>query len=232
LRQQHVRVVEISLHVFVLVRRGGSVALASMRRNLLLTFPHIKRRGCLAARETATLDSAGKREHSCWFSVVWRIPVDLWMNIMTDTTLFISKAPKIMRQLMDEFELNEVHAAGILGNLGTECNGFHSLREIGQPEGRGGYGWAQWTGPRCKDFLDWCKKHKLDWHTDEANYGFLKFELQGSERRAISALLKTMILEDAVTTFERVFEGAGVPNLPSRIRWGRIALRAYNSAAS
>jgi hypothetical protein len=151
---------------------------------------------------------------------------------MTDTTFFISKVPKVMRQLMDDFALSEIQAAGILGNLGTECAGFHVLHEIGQPEGRGGYGWAQWTGPRRQDFLDWCKKHSLDWKTDEANYGFLKFELQGSERRTISALLKTTTLEDAVATFERVFEGAGVPNMTSRNQWGRIALKAYHDSAA
>src|ERR1700728_2182515 len=94
-------------------------------------------------------------------------------TIVVDTSLFISKAPGIMNQLMSQFDLNDFQAAGILGNLGTECAGFHVLHEIGQPDGRGGYGWAQWTGPRRVDFIAWCTTNDLDWHSDEANYGFL-----------------------------------------------------------
>jgi hypothetical protein len=35
-----------------------------------------------------------------------------------------------MNKLMDDFEIEVVHAAAILGNIGTECAGFHQLREI------------------------------------------------------------------------------------------------------
>ena len=90
-----------------------------------------------------------------------------WKKTMTDRSLFISKAPGIMKTLMDEFSLKDFQAAGILGNIGTECNGFKNLREIGQPEGRGGYGWCQWTGPRRRAFLSWCEKNSFDWHSDE-----------------------------------------------------------------
>src|SRR4029079_7057606 len=99
--------------------------------------------------------------------------------------------------------------------------------EIGQPAGRGGYGWCQWTGPRRKEFFDWCKKHRLEWKTDEANYGYLSAELRGSERTAISALLKTTTLAGAVRAFERNFERAGVPNYAARNQWAKLALAAY-----
>jgi hypothetical protein len=156
---------------------------------------------------------------------------------MTDKTLFISKAPGIMRKLMDDFELDEIQAAGILGNIGTECAGFHTLHEIGQPKGKGGYGWAQWTGPRRRDFFEFCENNGFfnggidgnEWQKDEANYGFLKFELEGTEKRAISALLKTDTLENAVEVFEKIFEGAGVPNINNRIQWAKIALDAFKN---
>ena len=148
---------------------------------------------------------------------------------MSDTSLFEEKAPEIMRKLMSAFGLDEIQAAGILGNLGHESAGFRLLREVGQPEGRGGYGWAQWTGPRRRLFLDWCGQENLDWHSDDANYGFLEHELRTSQSGSIRALLNTSELEEAVRVFERHFEVAGVPNYPSRNRWARIALDAFNA---
>jgi len=146
---------------------------------------------------------------------------------MRGKQLFEQKSPAIMRQLMEDFDLDAIQAAGILGNIGHECNGFHNLHEIGQPARRGGYGWCQWTGPRRNEFLDWCKQHHLDWKTDAANYGYLTEELRGSERAAISALLKTTTLAGAVKAFERNFERAGVPNYAARNQWAKLALAAY-----
>ena len=57
--------------------------------------------------------------------------------------LFRLKAPHIMAQLQSDFDLSYTQAAGIMGNIGYECGGFHQLHEIGQPEDKGGYGWAQ-----------------------------------------------------------------------------------------
>lgn len=148
---------------------------------------------------------------------------------MADTTLFKEKAPGIMRRLMNDFQIELVHAAAILGNLGTECDGFRHLHEIGQPEGKGGYGWGQWTGPRRKDFFAWCKENQLEWESDEANYGFLKHELETSQKGAIVALLKTSDLIAAVKAFERRYEVAGVPNYASRNQWAQIAQDAFNA---
>lgn len=149
---------------------------------------------------------------------------------MANTDLFKQKAPVVMRSLIDDFELEVVHAAGILGNIGQECGGFHYLREIGQPEGKGGYGWAQWTGPRRKTFLQWCQNNGLDWQSDQGNYGYLKDELINTEKSAIPALLKTTTLVAAVKAFERNYERAGTPNYKARNQWATIALAAYNNA--
>jgi hypothetical protein len=135
-----------------------------------------------------------------------------------------------MRKLMQDFDIEVVHAAGVLGNLGHECNGFQTLHEIGQPEGKGGYGWAQWTGPRRRQFLGWCDEHNLNWKSDEANYGFLHFELSGPEKGAIAAILKTSTLASAVKAFERNYERAGTPNYESRNKWGAIALDAFKNS--
>jgi hypothetical protein len=148
---------------------------------------------------------------------------------MADETVFREKAPVFMAQLIADFQLKDFQAAGVFGNIGHECAGFTILHEIGQPADKGGYGWAQWTGPRRIDFFEWCGDHKLDSSTDEANYGFLEFELRTSQRDAISALLKTSTLEGAVQAFERNFERAGVPNYASRNKWAEIALAEFNA---
>jgi hypothetical protein len=44
-------------------------------------------------------------------------------------TLFRSKASSIMTKLMDDFEFTQTQAAGILGNIGHECGGFHEMQE-------------------------------------------------------------------------------------------------------
>ena len=82
-------------------------------------------------------------------------------------------------------------------------------------------------GPRARAFLRWSQEQGLDWTTDEANYGFLKYELETSERGAIPAVSKASVLEDAVKAFERNYERAGVKNYPSRNRWAKIALSAF-----
>jgi Phage tail lysozyme len=149
---------------------------------------------------------------------------------MTDTKLFRDKAPDVIKKLIKSFDLTDIQAAGILGNLGHECAGFHILHEIGQPEGKGGYGWGQWTGVRRKQFLEWSKKKKLNWESDEANYGFLEHELETSESDAISALYKTASLNAAVVAFERNYERAGVPSIESREMWAQVALDAYRQS--
>lgn len=135
-----------------------------------------------------------------------------------------------MRRLMTDFGVTATQAAAVLGNIGHECNGFRTYHEIGQPVGRGGYGWAQWTGPRREKFFAWCSRQNLGWRSDEANYGYLKHELQTSEKGAITALRRESSLTDAVKAFEQHFERAGTPNYPSRNRWARLALDAFNAS--
>ena len=147
---------------------------------------------------------------------------------MSDTRLFRRKAPGIMRKLRKDFDIKVLHAAAILGNIGTECDGFHHLQQQGVPEGTGGYGWAQWSGARRTQFFNWCKKRELKPQSDKANYGFLRHELKTTYRNAISAIVKTNKLPAAVRAFERAYEQAGSPNYPSRNRWARIALDEYD----
>lgn len=148
--------------------------------------------------------------------------------------VFSRKAPAIMANLKDDFALKDHHAAAILGNLGAECNGFTQLQEVWPlvAGSRGGYGWAQWTGPRRKQFEAFCEERELPKNSDQANYGFLKEELQGSHKRALEELKAEQTLAGAVEAFMESYEGPAVPNPGPRTRWAQRALDAYHAAAA
>jgi hypothetical protein len=151
---------------------------------------------------------------------------------MADTyALFRKKAPVIMRKLMKDFGLDDVGAAAIVGNLGHESAGFRFLQEIQPliPGSRGGYGWAQWTGPRRRAFESWCADKKLDPASDEANYGFLCYELRNTEMGALPAVRDGATLRDKVVGFELGFERASDKHkgYGSRMRYAEIALAEY-----
>lgn len=138
--------------------------------------------------------------------------------------IFASKASTLLRKLMIRYGLKDFQAAGIVGNLGHESNGMQTLHEIGQPAGKGGYGWAQWTASRRVSFFAWCKANKLDWKSDAANEGYLFHELDTSYKSVISKLKTTKTLLQATTVFEQEYEGAGVVNMDSRARWAQMAM--------
>ena len=144
------------------------------------------------------------------------------------TQLFRSKAPWIMNGLISEFDLTENQAAGILGNIGHRGYQFHQMQE-GRPrgDGRGGYGWCQWTASRRNSFEQYAKKRELSVDGDEANYGYLIWELRNTEKAAIRAVKKTETVKDAVREFEKHFERAGVKHYDRRDEWAQIALKAY-----
>lgn len=147
------------------------------------------------------------------------------------TPLFRQKAVWIMDRLLHDFPLVVDDAAAIVGNLGHESGGFKDLQEE-KPTvagSRGGYGWAQWTGPRRRAFEAWCKDKGLAPASDEANYGYLCVELKGSEKAAIPAVRAARTLAEKVAAFEAHFERAGVKNYPSRIKYATDALVAWNS---
>lgn len=148
--------------------------------------------------------------------------------------LFAAKAPWIIELLMRDFPLSLDDAAAILGNLGHECGGF-SLMQEQKPAvkgARGGYGWAQWTGPRRRAFEAYCARNELAPESDRANYGWLFVELSTSEKGAIPALKKARSLNDKVKAFELSYERAGVKHYPSRNQWAARALEAYRAAGA
>ena len=70
---------------------------------------------------------------------------------------FAEKAPVIMQHLLKDFpQLEDFHAAGVLGNIGRETGGFRLMQEVRPKKGRGGLGWLQWTADRREKFEAFC----------------------------------------------------------------------------
>lgn len=135
-----------------------------------------------------------------------------------------SWAPAIMTGLMKDFGLTKAQAAGVLGNLGHESAGFSQMQEGRPIAGRGGWGIAQWTGPRRRAFEAWTKARGLDPSSFEANYGFLRHELGGEYAGTIRALKKARTAEEAMMIFENSFERAGVKAYANRRIWTKRAM--------
>ena len=127
---------------------------------------------------------------------------------------------KLMSDLMRDFDLTPAQAAGMVGNLDHESGGFASLQEIDPTvEGsRGGYGYAQWTGPRRRAFESWATENGLDPTSYEANYGFLKHELTATpEGAVIDKLRGTSSPDEAARVFSETFLRPGIPHMDSRV---------------
>jgi hypothetical protein len=146
-------------------------------------------------------------------------------------TLFTDLAPRIMTDLIREFDLEMLDAAAIVGNLGHESGGFKFLQEIKPlvPGSKGGYGWAQWTGPRRKQFEAFIKEHKYKPESYEANFNFLVWELKNTETKAIPATKAAKTLFEKVKAFEKSFERAGIKHYPARNEYALKAMQAFEA---
>jgi len=146
--------------------------------------------------------------------------------------VFNAKTPWIMALLVRDFGLDVESAAAVLGNLGHESGGLTAFQELAPTAkgSRGGFGWAQWTGPRRRQFEAYCARNKLDLKSDRANYGWLFVELKGGESGGITAVKRPGTLKQKVQAFELGFERSGVQNYASRNRWAVRALEAYEAA--
>ena len=124
-----------------------------------------------------------------------------------------------MSDLMRDYKLSPEQAAGFVGNLSHESGDFKSLQEISPTVkgSRGGYGYAQWTGPRRRQFEAWAQKKGLDPTSYEANYGFLRHELDSTPEGAVLGNLRNAsTVSDATEVVSNQFLRPGVPHMGSR----------------
>jgi hypothetical protein len=147
---------------------------------------------------------------------------------------FRAVAPEYMAKFMEDFDASLDDAAAVFGNFGHESLGLTALQEISPTVkgSAGGWGWAQWTGPRRRAFLAYCTRNGKDPASDSANYAYVFVELSGASKRwdyryAVTRLKAAKSLLAKVKAFELAYEGAGVKHYDSRLRWAEIARAAY-----
>lgn len=147
---------------------------------------------------------------------------------------FAELAPRIASDLSRDLGLQPHQAAAVVGNLGTETGGFKHMQELNPivPGSRGGLGWAQWTGPRRRQFEAWSAANGLDPTSYEANYGFLKHELTATpEGKVLDSLRAAPDVASATSIFEKQFLRPGIPHSGSRQRYAQQALALLGDGA-
>lgn len=146
----------------------------------------------------------------------------------------------VVRRLAHDAGLTVEQAAGLVGNLGYESRGLATLQEI-RPlvaGSAGGWGWAQWTGPRRRAFEKWSAEKGLGANTDEANYGFLLHELLGDYKNFASRLRQMRSIEDACRLTHEQYErpqdilDGTYRSGPDRLTWARRALAGAEGATA
>ena len=147
---------------------------------------------------------------------------------------FASIAPRLIGDLSKDFGLTPEQAAGVVGQLGHESGGFGTLQEVSPvvPGSRGGYGYAQWTGPRRKAFEEYASTNGLDPSSYEANYGFLANELRNTPEGSV---LRSLVAAPDAMTAGRIFTDQflrpGIPGYESRDKWTERALAYADPSA-
>lgn len=134
---------------------------------------------------------------------------------------------RLMADLQRDLGLSQEQAAGVVGNLAHESGNFATLQEVSPlVEGsRGGYGYAQWTGPRRRAFEAWSAENGLDPSSYDANYGFLLHELTSTPERAVMDDLRgANDPASAARVFSNQFLRPGIPHMDNRLA---LAQRYY-----
>lgn len=136
-------------------------------------------------------------------------------------------APQVAARLAQDLQLTPEQAAGIVGQLGYESAGLQAINERNPvvPGSRGGFGWAQWTGPRRRQFETFAAQNGLDITDPEANYRFLVHELTNTpEGRVLPAIRQAKDAQTAGRIFTDQFLRPGVPAYDRRASWTERAL--------
>ena len=147
----------------------------------------------------------------------WGVPI-MFKDTLVGNQRAIEEA--LARDLKRDFGFTDTQVAGIIGNLAHESGGFKHFQEINPlvPGSRGGYGYAQWTGKRRREFEAFAKAGGDHRTSYAANYGFLKQELATNHANAVTAVRRTDTVDGATLAFEQTFLYAGIKHYGSRIQ--------------
>jgi murein DD-endopeptidase MepM/ murein hydrolase activator NlpD len=144
-----------------------------------------------------------------------------------------SNASTVASSLANRLNLTPAQAAGVVGNFMRESGGGINPRineggAVGLPARKGGYGIAQWTGPRQDALIRFAgsaeKAGELGVQID-----FLIKELRTSEAGALRSLRAAQTPEEAARVFDRDYERSGVKALGERQRNARQFFDSFRS---
>ena len=146
---------------------------------------------------------------------------------------------KLAQNLMSDFGLTKEQAAGVTGHFGHESGFRPGINEQNPliPGSRGGYGLAQWTGPRRRALEAFSIEKKQPVDSFELQYEFLKHELNSNAgyKRILDNVKKTTTVEAAMQAFYP-FESGGdaraISAFPSRIKWANSVSKWLGAAPS
>jgi hypothetical protein len=127
-------------------------------------------------------------------------------------------AKRLVNDLMSDPSLNltREQAVGFVANLAHESAGFQKMEEVGSGSG---FGYAQWTDSRRKEFERYAEAQGLDPSSYEANKAFIVHELKGKENGALRAIQKATDVKDATEVAMISYFRPGVPQLDRRVEY-------------
>lgn len=145
-----------------------------------------------------------------------------------DPYAVITIPQKLFDSLQLDFGLTKAQAAGIVGNLAHESGNFTMLQEIGG----GCYGYSQWCGVRKTEFLVYAASAGGQQSFD-ANYGFLKHELQTEYASMLRRIRNTTTVDASAKIFMKEFlrPAPATANLNRRINFGKKFFNADYTGA-
>ena len=144
---------------------------------------------------------------------------------------------KLIDDLKADYGMSTEVAAGFVGNLWHETGGFKYMQEI-KPlvkGSKGGLGFAQWTGRRRNNFESYLEKEgKKDAASYEANYGFLKEELNTTEGRVLKKLEGVSDITNATKIVSKnyLIPDEKYVKMDERIKAAKDILKRYNEQRS
>lgn len=124
-------------------------------------------------------------------------------------------------------------AEGIVASLNAESGLNPAINERSPvvPGSRGGFGLAQWTGPRRVAFERWAADNGKNINDEQAQIDFTMAEFAGPERAAYDALIQSPDAQSAAAIFTNQFLRPGVPNMEARVNdAARMSGQPYDPA--